>query len=298
MLSLILVILMIPITMVISTACNAEVVSETSGITATDPVEKTDTTVETITEVPDSETTKLEKTDTTVETVTEVPDSETTKEEITTTAAQETTAAKPSKRLVVSCVGDSITNGVGATDKSTGSYPARLWAILGRDNYYVGNYGKSSAYAISDDDVFKYRAEASNTYIESSEYTSSKAIKPDIVIIMLGTNDCYVAANFENAGERFVSDYGSIVKSYLDLESKPKVYICTPPDRPNASMRNALTNIIVPAVKTVADEYDCPIIDIFELTEGKTDEYLTSDNVHPNDTGYAAIAEAVAKAIQ
>ena len=52
----------------------------------------------------------------------------------------------------ISCVGDSITAGVGVTYPNVDSYPARLQSLLGT-NYLVGNYGLSGATLLKQGDM-------------------------------------------------------------------------------------------------------------------------------------------------
>jgi lysophospholipase L1-like esterase len=78
----------------------------------------------------------------------------------------------------VACVGDSITAGSG-TSGPAAAYPSVLGTKLGAP-YQVGNFGVSGATLLTGGD---------NPYVRSSPYPSSGAFLPDVVVIMLGTND-------------------------------------------------------------------------------------------------------------
>ena len=86
--------------------------------------------------------------------------------------------SKSGKRKVA-CVGDSITYGCFVAGQPWNSYPRQLGRLLGKD-YCVGNFGYTNRTAINTAD-FPYTAE--------KLYERSLAFSPDIVLIMLGTND-------------------------------------------------------------------------------------------------------------
>lgn len=77
----------------------------------------------------------------------------------------------------VACVGDSITEGLCSTEGQ--SYPTQLQEILGSD-FEVKNFGVSGRTLLKKGDY---------PYWNESAYTESKNFLPDVVIIMLGTND-------------------------------------------------------------------------------------------------------------
>ena len=60
--------------------------------------------------------------------------------------------------------------------------------------------------------------------MKTPEYQKALKAKPDIVLIMLGTND----AREQQHEEEFDNCYKHLVKSFMELESQPKVYIMVP----------------------------------------------------------------------
>ena len=107
---------------------------------------------------------------------------------------------------IVSCIGDSITSGVGVGNPATESYPAKLQKLLGT-NYTVLNYGVSGTTALIQGDM---------PYVATSAFTAShQAPLPNIVVIMLGSNDSK-SQNWAH-GTNFLSNYGSIIKSYTNF---------------------------------------------------------------------------------
>jgi len=57
-------------------------------------------------------------------------------------------------------------------------------------------------------------------YMNQSEFQNAKEFKPNIVIIMLGTNDANPALK-QNASN-FVADYSQLIDAFQSLASKPK----------------------------------------------------------------------------
>src|SRR5689334_724667 len=77
----------------------------------------------------------------------------------------------------VACIGDSITQGSGAAKGQ--SYPSQLQAMLG-DQWKVGNFGVSGRTLLKKGDY---------PYWKENAYQDALKSAPDVVIIMLGTND-------------------------------------------------------------------------------------------------------------
>lgn len=192
-----------------------------------------------------------------------------------------TAAEEPTK---VACVGDSITQGAGAERGK--SYPDQLQALLG-EKYKVGNFGVSGRTLLQKGD-FPYRKE--------KKYQDALAMQPDIVIIMLGTNDTK-PQNWKFEAE-FVSDYRDLIKSFQALPSKPKVFVCRPcpvPGKGNFGINeeNVLKEIerLAPLIK----ELNCGMIDMHAALLEKA--ALLPDRVHPNTAGAGEMAKAAARAI-
>lgn len=190
-------------------------------------------------------------------------------------------AAEPVK---IACVGDSITQGVGA--QSGKSYPAQLQALLG-DGYKVGNFGVSARTLLSQGD-FPYRKE--------KKYEAALAMEPDVVIIMLGTNDTK-PHNWKHEAE-FEADYRALVISFQTLKSKPKVFLCRPvpvPGKGNYGINEENVQKEIPRIDALAKQLKCGVIDMHAALADHPE--MLPDRVHPNTAGAAEMAKAAAKAI-
>ncbi|MCR4830748.1 MAG: hypothetical protein K5883_04765, partial [Pseudobutyrivibrio sp.] len=112
-------------------------------------------------------------------------------------------------RVRVTCVGDSLTYGSGVLKtRETDSYPAQLQAKLGT-SHIVSNYGLRNATASASGDL---------PYINSQEYAQSLKSNPDVVILMLGTNDSKTQ-NWD--AQEYEQGLKKLVESYKTLSSNP-----------------------------------------------------------------------------
>lgn len=185
----------------------------------------------------------------------------------------------------IACVGDSITAGYGvAADEA---YPVVLQGLFDAEQYEVGNFGFSGATLMK----------SGNTpYWSTGEYTASGAFEPNVVVLMLGTNDGK-AANWANSSQ-FDADYTELVTHYRDLGAT--VYVAVPPPvfEPGAfEIVPQLVNEEVSAhVRALAVELDAPLIDVFAAFEAQA--ALFPDKVHPNAEGARQLAQVMFDALQ
>jgi lysophospholipase L1-like esterase len=187
--------------------------------------------------------------------------------------------------IKVACVGDSITQSSGWSDK--------LGVKLGA-GYTSTNYGVSGTTLLKKGD---------NPYWGTAAYTQSHASNPDIVVIMLGTNDSKPFNWNAHKGE-FVGDYEALIDSYAALPSHPRIYLnLCPPAGTNGYqiVGSVIENEVIPDIKQVAATKGLPTIDVFTAFGGHSlDQSLygsPADLVHPNDKGAQVIADTVYAAL-
>ncbi|MBE6632052.1 MAG: hypothetical protein E7623_05050 [Ruminococcaceae bacterium] len=215
------------------------------------------------------------------ETETEIKTETETETEIETETEAETEKPEP---MTISCVGDSITFGYGLDDPDKDSYPSKLKEKLG-DNFTVLNFGVSGATTFRHDE---------HAYMNMKEYRESLKSQPHIVIIMLGTNDSVYIRNLGLSPKQFESLYERLLKSYIDLESSPKVFVATPPHayKGRTDVEDYVKMHIQPIIKKIADKYpDVTYINMWDHTENMAK--LFPDGIHPNAEGYASIADTM-----
>jgi acyl-CoA thioesterase-1 len=186
----------------------------------------------------------------------------------------ELSTSSPSEPIRVACVGDSIT--------AVSGYPSDLQGMLG-SNYTVGNFGSSGS---------TVSLNSWKPYMNQTEFQSAKDFEPNIVIIMLGTNDDLKSLHQYN--ESFEDDYAKLITSFEALQSTPQVYLADSPPIFNDSSDLSpayLSNTIIPHTDDLANQMNLPIIDVYDAF-GNNSSYFV-DGVHPNSDGAALIANQV-----
>lgn len=184
----------------------------------------------------------------------------------------------------VACIGDSITQGSGAEQGK--SYPSQLQEMLGAE-WKVGNYGVSGRTLLKKGDF---------PYWNEGAYQNALKSDPDVVIIMLGTNDTK-PQNWKHEAE-FTGDYTELVKSFEALASKPRIYVCRPcpvPEPGNFGINEKNLKEWTKRINKLAKEMDLGVIDMHKALEDKPE--LLPDRVHPNTEGAHEMAATAYKAL-
>ncbi|MBQ4322651.1 MAG: hypothetical protein IJC19_01785 [Clostridia bacterium] len=193
---------------------------------------------------------------------------------------------KPS--FTITCVGDSITEGYGTTGgfKGVNAFPYVLEGLLdktGLADFTVVNCGKSATTALVKGD---------RPYKQSAEYATSLKSNPNVVIICLGANDSKTA-NWNAA--QYKADYKALISEYINLPSKPTVYLFyttyVADQSKTGCRRTVIQNEIMPIQDEIAAELGLKIIDLNTLTKSNSTKY--TDGVHPDDTLQAMMAEYI-----
>jgi YhcH/YjgK/YiaL family protein len=184
--------------------------------------------------------------------------------------------------IKVACVGNSITFGSGIKERDKDSYPAVLGKLLG-NGFEVRNFGIGGRTCLNKGD---------RPYMKEKIYQEALEFNPDIVIIKLGTNDTK-PENWKFESE-FENDLTTMVKSFKNLVSKPKIYLCYPATAYKVQWGindSTIVNGVIPHVNAVAKKCNTGIIDMHKVTANMPENF--PDNIHPNVTGAAIMANAV-----
>jgi len=191
--------------------------------------------------------------------------------------------AKYDEPVRVACVGDSITQGAGTKGNP---YPKQLQEMLG-DKWNVGNFGVSGRTLLRKGDY---------PYWNEKAYQNALTFKPDVVVIMLGTNDTK-PQNWKHEAD-FVTDYRDLVKSFTELESKPRVFICRPTPvigQGNFTIKEEHILEQIPRIDALVAELKIGVIDMHAALSEKPE--LIPDRVHPNAEGAGEMAKAAFTAL-
>lgn len=188
--------------------------------------------------------------------------------------------------IKVACVGNSITQGPGRDNPN--SYPLQMQAILG-DAYEVVNFGVSGRTMLRNGDF---------PYWNEPQFQQVKDFAPDVLVIMLGTNDSK-PQNWKFASE-FRQDYLDMIaefKKTMPVDGKVYVILPVPVTRENFG----ITPVVMDSEQRlmlidIADESGSELLDLYTPFMGKED--LLPDGVHPNNEGLGIMASVIARAIR
>lgn len=187
----------------------------------------------------------------------------------------------------VACVGDSITYGFCILKRRQNNYPAVLQRLLGA-SYSVRNFGVTGRTAGKSGDL---------PYWSHKIFQKSLDFRPDVVFLMLGTNDTKQEDWVDM--DSFLEDYMDLISRYRALTSKPAVYVLTPPEvylvkgAPNRyGINKDLVDEISVELKVMAKGLGIPVIDINGAMKYHP-EWFTKDGVHPDAAGAEHIARTV-----
>lgn len=192
------------------------------------------------------------------------------------------------ERIRISCVGDSLTYGSGVIKtREVDSYPAQLQTKLGT-SHLVSNFGLRNATASADGDL---------PYIDSAQYKKSLESEPNIVLLMLGTND---SKTYNWNAKSYEEGIKSLVQTYKNLDTNPTVYLMISPycfslDGSDIAEYQVQPKVVAgkirDIVEKVAAEEGVEVIDLYSVTVGKEERYR--DGIHFDAEGYEIIADYI-----
>ena len=181
----------------------------------------------------------------------------------------------------VACVGNSITFGAGVANRVKNAYPTQLQNLLG-DRYQVDNFGVSGTTLLDKGDL---------PYAQTEALQNALAFEPDVVFVMLGTNDSKLQNRIHLGG--FQQDYIQLINKFKDKNKKTKVILMLPPPSfgkdTTAIWNPIIAKEIIPAIQKVAYKTKSGVLDIHQLFVGRPD--LFPDGIHPSSVGATLIAK-------
>jgi lysophospholipase L1-like esterase len=197
-------------------------------------------------------------------------------------------AIKPEHQgtIRIACVGDSITQGIHTMNMRLDAYPSQLQRMLGKD-WIVGNFGVSGHTLLNKGD---------QPYQKTRTFTDALHFNPDLVVIMLGTNDAK-DKNWQFKSE-FIADYKSLIEEFKALPSHPRIFICRPPPLPKDGKQEipaAPLDEQVPLLESIARDEQVAIIDMHAPLVDHMD--LITDRIHPGTAGSNLLAKTVYRSL-
>ncbi|SHL21922.1 Lysophospholipase L1 [Chitinophaga jiangningensis] len=192
-------------------------------------------------------------------------------------------------KIVVSCLGTSITYGAGMYNREQNNFPRQLQYLLG-NNYQVNNFGASGATLLQ---------HGNRPYNQQPVYEKALQTKSDIIFLEFGTNDSK-AVNRPYYNE-FVSDYKQLITRLRSQHkpTSPRIILLMPVPAyldDTASINDSIIRRdIQPMIRQVAYETGVEIIDLYPSFTGQKD--LLPDQIHPSSIGAALIARRLYEAV-
>lgn len=196
--------------------------------------------------------------------------------------------------ITVACVGDSVTEGYGSTNSTYCAYPAVLQRILWKD-YIVINYGNSGK---------TMRDDLADAYSKTATYSTlmRQVRNADITLIMLGTNDSNRDQNWTDADSETFNDSCKNLVAAIEEKRPGMTYFIMncPVYSGNANFGSSQVRSLQKALVTsLAEEgYDMHFFDMYNYSRKTITLSLFDDGLHPNNKGYAMMADGVAKMLE
>ena len=193
---------------------------------------------------------------------------------------------------IIVALGDSITFGAGVKrTRKTDCWEAKLEKLFG-GSYQVLNYGISGATLQNEGNkpYWNMPTKQLQGYPEAAV-----ALEPQIILLMLGTND---TKPYNWNRERYEAQLDQRVKE-LKASGARLILMCPPFACPTDGSEEVAFDIknetirdeVVPIVKKCAQDNQVECIDLYALTDGHG-EYF-ADGVHPNSFGNRVIAAEI-----
>lgn len=206
----------------------------------------------------------------------------------------------------IACVGDSITYGSESSDPVLFSYPSVLGRILWQE-CLVYNFGHGSRTVR--DDAERYNRDLGGTencgYRNSNTYKRLMAstVRFDLVLLMLGTNDSYLVPGDWTAADdaKFLSCLRGLVDDIRGHNRNAQIVLMNCPTYFGSSgwskphTRDLQKTC---AEQMAADGYPVRLYNMCLFTEQEMGRRMFADGLHPNNRGYAAMAEGVSELVR
>lgn len=195
--------------------------------------------------------------------------------------------------ITVGCIGDSITEGAGSSERNFTAYPAVLGRILWKDHLIinVGNSGKT----MRDDLALCYRG--TTQHAAARRYAQLY----DYALIMLGTNDSYFDRNWTATDDsRYLTSAENLVADLTKSNDDLQIVIMNCPvyygtNGSGSEQVRALQGQL-PGRLTDAG-YSATFFDMYTFTAEHLGRENFPDQLHPNDTGYQIMAARLAEVL-
>ena len=200
-------------------------------------------------------------------------------------AASLVSVSGDSSNRVVSCLGDSITEGIPYSGTEN-TYPARLQAMLdaayGSGSFEVVNHG-----------VGGYRADQVLADLQNLNWMAQD--NPDFVLLLVGGNDLAQWQTIESTVAEVQAIVDEVTAHTNPDESHPRIIVSAIPPNLISELASWWVSVYNDSLESdlagvdlwFTDNWD----DFYDPATGQADASLMADLVHPNVEGYLVMAE-------
>ena len=167
-----------------------------------------------------------------------------------------------------------------------------LQRMLGYD-YIVKNHGHSGYSVVFSDEY---------SYSKSPLYTKAKEFAPDVVIYMLGTNDCNPGQDYKswdngNREATYRADTMRYLNSFREINGDVQIFMSIPPTLcystiwPWEEWAARIEKHVSIINREIAEEEGLPIVDMYSWSKNHSEVF--KDGLHPYNESYKVYAERV-----
>ena len=189
--------------------------------------------------------------------------------------------------LKIACVGNSITYGAMVVNREKNAYSAQLQEILG-NGYEVENFGVNGRTLLKKGDL---------SYWETDAYNNALNFEPDLVFIMLGTNDSKLQNRVHL--DEFEADYTELIEQFRNGKKRPRIVLLLPIpsflEDSTSIWDPVIKDQIIPKIQKVAYDTKSEVLDLYQLFIDKP-EFLV-DKIHPTGLGATVIAKRLYESV-
>lgn len=180
----------------------------------------------------------------------------------------------------VAFIGNSITIGSGLSNPKEQCYPSQFGVFVG-DEYEIGNFAVSGRTMLKKGDFPIWN---------EPQFPQALEFKPDILFIMLGTNDSK-PQNWDDFGNEYKDDYIAMIDTFMQAENPPEVWACLPP--PAYAVQwgirdSVIKDEMIPIIEEIIVEKGLGRVDYYTPLIGQG--HLFPDDIHPDAAGAEVMA--------
>lgn len=190
-------------------------------------------------------------------------------------------------KVHIAFMGNSITIGSGLPNALEECYPAQIQKML---TEIYGDTCEVQNFAVSGRTLLKH---GDFPLWDEPQFNQSWNYAPEIVFIMLGTNDTK-PYNWDDYGYEFENDYQSMIDTFKVKNPFCNFIVCYPPPAYEVvyDIRDSvIVNGVIPVVDNIITENNALLVDFY--TPLIDSVVLFPDKIHPNAAGAKVMAQIV-----